>query len=278
MPAPQSALMKQIARAKFMSFGLKVPPNWQRPQGEAGQQYDDAFKPAEKNTAPGSPPLFLPASLNKYHTDAQKMLIAKIGEFIDVTCDAICAAWSQWQSAASLVGVIINAVTASGGQVVGIPWTPLILANGLKATPQQLRYTSAVATTLGTAWQAYTATIKVPGLPWYPLFAACPSPVAPPTPNVPCPVAALTQVEVSLQPALLKQQMVAALGDPGAPYHGELFEAIIEGFSKSFLTWKTSTMVTNVLGAGPVPTFAPPLVPAGPVVGGFGNMAPGGFA
>jgi hypothetical protein len=36
-------------------------------------------------------------------------------------------------------------------------------------------------------------------------------------------------------------------------------------------------MVTNVLGTGPVPTFAPPYVPVGPVVGGVGNMTPGGF-
>ena len=36
-------------------------------------------------------------------------------------------------------------------------------------------------------------------------------------------------------------------------------------------------MVTNVLGTGPVPTFAPPYVPVGPVVGGVGTMMPGGF-
>jgi hypothetical protein len=36
-------------------------------------------------------------------------------------------------------------------------------------------------------------------------------------------------------------------------------------------------MVTNVLGTGPVPTFAPPYVPVGPVVGGVANMTPGGF-
>jgi hypothetical protein len=62
-----------------------------------------------------------------------------------------------------------------------------------------------------------------------------------------------------------------------APFHAELFEAIIDGFQKCFLLWQTSTMVTNVLGTGPVPTFAPPYVPAGPVVGGTAVMTPGGF-
>ena len=55
------------------------------------------------------PPLFQPASMNKYHTDTQKMHIDKVGTFIDGICSAICSAWSTWQSAATMVGVVINA-------------------------------------------------------------------------------------------------------------------------------------------------------------------------
>jgi hypothetical protein len=277
MPAPQATLMKQAARLKFTSFSLKAPPNWQQPQGEAADHFDQAFKPEEKTTSPGMPPLFQPASLNKYHTDSQKMLIAKIGAFIDQTCDAICSAWAQWQATATMTGVMINAVSASLGQVVGIPWTPLIMMSGAKSTPMQLKYTTVIANVVGMAWQTYTATIKVPGLPWYPAFAAFPSPVAPPMPNVPVPIAALTQVTTSLSAALLKQQMVGQLADPAAPFHGQLFEAICDAFDKMFMAWQLSTMVTQVMGTGPVPTFAPPYVPAGPVVGGVGNMIPGGF-
>jgi hypothetical protein len=277
MPAPQASLMQQAARLKFTSFNLKVPQNWQEPSGDAAKQYSDAFKPSEKTTAPGAPPLVQPASLNKYHTDVQKMHIAKVGAYLDGICSAICSAWSQWQSTATLVGVVINAVTASVGQVVGPPWMPLIMASAPKSTPMELKYSNVVATVLSNAWMQYTATIKVPGMPWYPAFAAFPAPVAPPTPNVPCPVAALTQVDASLQVPLLKQQMVGQLADPGAPFHAELFEAIADAFNKMFTMWKTTTQVTNVLGTGPVPTFAPPYVPAGPVVGGVGTMTPGGF-
>ncbi len=140
-----------------------------------------------------------------------------------------------------------------------------------------LKYTNVVANVLGTAWLSYTATIKVPGLPWYPAFAAMPSPVAPPTPNIPCPVVTLTQVTAPIMPDLLKTQMVGMLADPMAPFHDKLFEAICDGFDKCFKIWQASTMVTNVLGTGPVPTFAPPYVPVGPVVGGVGTMPPGGF-
>lgn len=267
--------MQQLARLKFTSFNIKVPQGWRDPAGAAGEHYTKAFKPEEKTTQPGMPMLVQPASLNKYHTDTQKMHVSSIGQFIDNTCSAVCSAWSQWQSLASMTGVVINTIAATLGVVVGPPLMPLILASAPKATPMQMKYSNVIATVIGNAWTQYTLTIKVPGLPWYPAFAAFPGPVAPPTPNVPCPVAALTQVPP--QPALMKQQMVAQLGDPGAPFHAELFEAICDGFDKCFKIWQGSTMVTNVLGAGPVPTFAPPYVPLGPVIGGVGNMPPGGF-
>src|SRR5258706_8703110 len=199
MPAPQASAMQQLARLKFMSFNIKVPQNWQAPSGDpAAAHYNDAFKPEEKQTAPGMPPLVQPASLNKYHTDAQKMHIGKFGAYIDGMCSAICSAWSQWQSTATMVGVMINAVTASVGNIVGPPMMPLIMASAPKASPQELKYSNVIATGIGTSWLQFTATVKVPGMPWYPAFAACPSPVAPPMPNIPTPFAALTQVPVSI--------------------------------------------------------------------------------
>jgi hypothetical protein len=277
MPAPQASAVQQLARLKFTSFNLKVPTNWRDPQGSAGDQYGRAFKPDEKASAPGMPPLFQPASLNKYHTDTQKMHIGKIGSFIDGVCSAICSAWSTWQSAATMVGVVIAGPTASVGQIVGPPWTPLILASAPKASPMEMKYSNVIAQVIGTAWLTFTATVKVTGMPWYPAFAAFPGPMAPPTPNIPCPFAALTQVPVSISCNVLKMQMVGQLADPEAPFHKELFESISDAFEKSYNLWKVSTMVTNVLGTGPIPTFAPPYVPVGPVVGGVGTMTPGGF-
>lgn len=285
MPPPQASAMQQLARLKFSSFNLKVPQNWKDPEGDAADHYGRAFQPGETSSTPGTPPLFQPASLNKYHTDIQKMHIAKVGKFIDDTCSAICTAWTWWQKGnltppvpgAALVGVVINAVTALGGQLVGAPWTPLILLNAPKAGPMELKYSTVIANVIGTAWLTFTATVKVTGMPWYPAFAAVPSPIAPPAPNVPCPFAALTQVPVSISASVLKAQMIAQFADPQAPFHQELFEAIADAFEKTYNLWKATTMVTNVLGTGPVPTFAPPVVPVGPVVAGVGNMIPGGL-
>jgi len=267
--------MKQIARTKFTSFGLRVPTNWKQPQGEAGDMYTRAFKPEHRNTAPAMGALFQAATPNKHHTDTQKNLHEQFGGFIDGTVDALCSAWSQWQSSATLVGVVITGFAAMGGQVVGPPLQPMILASAPKKSPTQAQFSNIIATVISTAWMTYTGTIKVSGLPWYPAFVAVPSPVAPPTPNVPCPVATLTQVDTVFQS--MKTQMVGMLGDPRVPFHQELFESICFAFIQCYTVWKTSTMVTNVLGMGPVPTFAPPYVPVGPVVGGVGNMMPGGF-
>ena len=84
---------------------------------------------------------------------------------------------------------------------------------------------------------------------------------------------------VSISTNVMKPQMIGQLGDPQAPLHKELFESICDSFEKTYNLWKTTTMVTNVFPTvAPVPTFAPPYVPVGPVVGGVAIMSPGGFA
>jgi len=279
MPGFEWTVMTNFARMTFGSFGLTVPTNWRAPVGETAEKHFSlAFKPEEKTTIPLPPPaLFRAATGNKYHTETQKMHHAKIGKFIDDTCKAICQAWSTWQTAATMSGVVINAVSAAGGVLAGPPWTPLILAAAPKESPSLMKYSRVVANVIGQAWQTFTATVKVPGLPWYPAFAAFPGPVAPPMPNIPVPFAALTQVPVSISKMTLKAQMVSQLADPGAPFAPQLFEAIADAFEKSYNVWKVATQVMNVLGTGPIPTFAPPYVPVGPVVGGTGMMAPGGL-
>jgi hypothetical protein len=283
MPAPQATVVQQLARTKFASFGLKVPTNWQDPQGDAADHYGRAFQDNEKTSAPGTPPLFQPASANKYHTDTQKMHISAVGDFIDGICSAICSAWSKWHQLAAMTGVIIAGPVANGGQIVGPPWTPLILASAPKSTPMQLKYSTVVANVIGTQWLAFTSAVKVFNLPWYPLFAMMTSPIAPPTPNLPVPFAALIMPppmpspEPLISAETLKGMMILQHADPMAPFHKELYESIADAFDKTYKIWKTTTTVTNVLGTGPVPTFAPPVVPGGPVVGGVGNMPPGGF-
>ena len=195
--------------------------------------------------------------------------------FIDQISGAIRSAWVTWQSSATLMGVVVNGVTASGGKVVGPPWAPLILAQSPK-NPTGLKLSQNIANGVGDAWLQLTASMSVPGLPWYPAFAAMPLPVAPPMPNTPSPIVTLTMTSSVVSKDALKNAMVRQ--HPGASAIDlNLYEALAEAFEQAFQMWKVSTMVTNVLGTGPVPTFAPPYVPVGPVIGGTGTMTPGGF-
>jgi hypothetical protein len=280
MPAPQATQMQMLAKTQFASFAIKIATDWKQPQGNPkADQYSKAFKPSEKVGMPiaDAPALFQPASMNKYHCDQAKTNHDNFKAYIDGICSAICSAWSQWQSMATIAGIIVNGPTAAGGQVAGPPWTPLILASAPKSKPSEAKYSQTIATVIGTAWLQYTATIKVPGLPWYPAFTMFPSPVTPPTPNVPAPLMSLTQVPVSVSKAVLKQQMIGQHGDPQAMHSEKLFDAIADAFDKTFKIWQGATILNNVMGFGPVPTFAPPFVPAGPVVGGTATMTPGGF-
>lgn len=274
-----ASLMKLEARMKFRSFGLKVPQNWRNPTGDpAEKQYRDAFKASERSVAPlVGTALVGAATTNKYHVDAQKSHHQIIASFIDKMTDAICTAWDTWQTAATMSAIIVNGPTASAGMLVGPPWQAIIMPLAPKETPMLLKYSTVVANVISTAWLTFTATVKIPGLPFYPAFAAFPGPMAPPMPNVPVPFAALTQVPVSISMMALKGQMIAQLGDPMAPFHAQLFESIAHAFEQTYTKWKVATQVTNVLGTGPIPTFAPPYVPVGPVVMGMGTMTPGGL-
>ena len=278
MPAPQASELKQNIRDKFTSFKIKVPQNWQNPSGDPdAKHYGDAFTASEKSTSPGSPPLVLAATSNKYHTDTQKMHVDKIGKYLDGIATAIASAWSAWQMSSSMVGVIVAASMGNGGKIVpNTPWAPLILASGPMSTPMEMKYTKTVATILGAQWLAYGLSITLAGASLWPMFNSFPSPLVPPTPNAkPCKLSDPTtiNVDVGLQTEALKSAMIGAHADPMAPLHKEIFEAIAFGFNKSFKDWKNKTEL-KFMGMGAVPTCVPPAMPPGPVVG-TAIMSPG---
>lgn len=279
MPAPQAQMMQNFAKLQFQSFGIKLPKDWKQPMGEAADQFRKALSPSDRQgvMTPMPPALFLPATTIKIHCETADKISKCFSNYIDGICSAICSAWAQWQATATLSNVVIMGPVATMGTVAGPPLLPIILGQGPMSSPMEMKYTNAIATAISNGWLAYTSSITVPGLPWYPLFASFAGPFAPPMPNVPCPLSGLTQVPVPITKDILKQQMVGLYGDPTAPHSMELFDCIADAFDKCFKVWQGSTMVNNVMGTGPVPTFAPPVVPVGPVMGGLGNMIPGGF-
>lgn len=205
----------------------------------------------------------------------QQAVDAPAADWARASASAIAAtasAIATWKVSATLVGVVVNAVTASGGRLIGPPLGPLVSA-GMMGGGARPAVATAFGIGAGQAWEDWAASVKVPGLPWYPSFAAVPSPVAPPMPNIPTPLAALTGKRITAgMVAVAIRAMVGPAPEPGKD------EAIIDfaaWFVGAFNEMLQSTMVTNVLGTGPVPTFAPPYVPVGPVVAGTANSPPG---
>jgi len=245
-----------------------------------GDQYPDAFELSERMTIPNPPPpvtLFMQATLNKYHVDTAKTISDGFAKYIDDICGAICDGIDKWMKATTIVGVVINGPVGTllpAGVLGAVPLNVLILASAPVDTPQKLRYSTAIANAFGTLWQLWS--MGITGVLAYPSFAVFAGPVAPPTPNTPMPLIALPSVgEAALSPASLKGMMMANLADPLANHALQLFDAIATAFNIVFQIFKATTLVKNVMGTGPIPTFAPPFVPGGPVVGGVGIGPPG---
>jgi hypothetical protein len=116
------------------------------------------------------------------------------------------------------------------------------------------------------AWQrGYSAQLS------FPAGAACAA-TLPPVPNVPAPLGSgRSPGEAALNPRALASRMMADYG--ARRKHPALtkavFESFADAFSKSFATWKSATLITQVIGVGGIAP-SPPL-PPGPVSGAAGN-------
>lgn len=168
---------------------------------------------------------------------------------------AVGAAFSAWKSVARIVGARVYGPTAIGGRLVGPSMVGLILALAPQGNARETAMSSRLAAAIGGRFNAARASFSIPGLPFYPAFAAFPGPVAPPMPNVPFPL--VTCMRPPATPAVSGPPDMAMT----LPIAAQLGMTRLIG---QFF----GTTIMNVLGKGPIPSFAPPYVPVGPVVNG----------
>ncbi len=285
---PDLVFVKPLGNLVFFGKGLKLPVGWKAPSGKDGsKQYGDALKPGEKLAIPQLiPPWFLPAEPTKYFQDSADKIGKEFKDFHDAILDAIGFAHKMWRMQAKFQNLQIMAVSAIGqpGCLDGPELESLIKIAPQAAafTGNKAKYRDAVAKGVSKCFKDWQGQVMVPGLPWYPAFAAFPGPQAPPMPNIPtpliaCPSAMIARITVPMQ---LKSEMVNALdggvkNDDKDKQHEALFEAIATVLAMAFMVWLAAQQVMLVLGKGPIPTFAPPFVPVGPVVMGDNIAVPG---
>jgi hypothetical protein len=276
MPAPDGKMMGLLARTFFAAKTIALPEDWSDP----GPQYPDAFADDEKQVAPHPPNnLFRAPSLNKYHQDAAKDVGGKIGDYIDGISNAVCSGIKTWLTLAKFSNLKINgpAGLITPGCLAGPALEPFIMMAAPLTTPQEAKYSQAIAGAFDSNWTKWADGVS--GVILYPAFAAWPGPLAPPTPNVPMPLIALPSAGLtSLSAGPLKSKMSSEFGDEQAKHADDVFDAIAQAFFVVFMTFLATTQVMNVLGKGPVPSFAPPFVPVGPVVMGDNLPIPGHLA
>jgi hypothetical protein len=245
----------------------------------------------QESTDQGNPPQTIPPWFKspkmgyKYHQESADKIGKDYKDFHDAMCDAVKFAHDMWKLQAKFKDLKVNAVTALGtpGCLDGPALEDLI-----KNAPQCAAFTGnmgkhrdAVAKGVSKCFKDWQDQVMVPGLPWYPAFAAFPGPQAPPMPNIPMPLIACVSAKMAsiVAPEEMAKAMDDALDgglkdkDKDKQYES-LHKAIATVLSLAFLIWLASQQVMLVLGKGPIPSFAPPFVPVGPVVGGDNVKAP----
>jgi len=284
--------LKIIAQGWFISKMKKIPVDWKQPQDKtAKDHFNKSFTMSE--LIGGGPPLprpyFFNATPNKYHADAAKEISDNVKKFVDEAIDKIVQAVDLWRVQAKFKDWKVMSVSAIGtpGCLDGpkLKDTPAFAAwIGMKKNEKV--YIKAVVEGMSKCWDDWQAKVMVPGLPLYPAFAAFPGPTAPPMPSIPMPLITMPSpmmaklaVFSQIKSAFLDEFKEGDLeGDMEDKQHEAIFESIAMAAATNFLVWLPMQQAMAVLGKGPIPTFAPPYVPVGPVVGGDNIGAPGHLA
>ncbi len=146
-----------------------------------------------------------------------------------------------------------------------------------RGVPEEIA--QAFATPVWLGWRKWSLTFNIPSIPAFPAFAAFPGPYAPLMPALPISLSAASSNRDLLRAESLKRQILGRLGkwekDPDAR---KAVERFTQWFDERFTLAVTTSWISNLYGQGPVPTFAPPYIPVGPVVQGRLTSTPGAFA
>ena len=279
---PPLSFIKPLGQLKFFSHSLKLGTEWDS-KYSIKDEAEQVNKGDKKAVPELIPPWFMPAETpSKLHQKSCDDIGKEFKDFHDAMIDAVGFAHNMWKLKAKFKDLQVASVSAIGspGCLDGDE-----LESGIKNAPMCASFTGnkkkhrdAVAKGVSKAFKNWQDQVSVPGLPWYPAFAAFPGPMAPPMPNLPTPfISTFVGSPSEMMASALKSAMVDALGDSDALHHAALFDAIGTAINACWVIWTASTVVTGVMGKGPIPTFAPPIVPVGPVLGGSTLPTPGHF-
>lgn len=280
-----------LADLSVASHQHVLPPkdSWKAPQQEGEetkQNYIDGV--GKSNWGAGIPvadgivSYFKTQDPQTFHMTTAATMTGIYKSFIYTMIDAVSYAFNIWRLTLKFENIKINGPVAVGSK-------GCLKATGdfeklFKSFPGHSQFAlgkhyskwrDAVGKGVAKCLKNYIDGVTVPGLPWYPAYAAFPGPVAAPMPNIPwplisCPSTGLADITVmtKLKKAMLKEFDDGCAEKCHDDIHKTIFEAIATALSAGFLIWVSTQMINAVMGSGNIPSFAPPVVPVGPVVNG----------
>jgi len=276
----------------------KMPPadSWKAPQDKGDEARDSYVKGVKQENwgvgfpaADGIVSYFATQDPHTYHFNSASTITQIYKQFIHTMIDATQYAFNLWKPTLMFQNIKINGPVAIGSK--GCLKTTADFFNLFKSFPGHAAisggkffndWRDAVGKGVSECLKKYVDGVTVTGFPWYPAFAAFPGPMAAPMPNVTWPLIACTSSGLKdiTDPNALKKAMEKNLSSglkdkSNDKIYASIFEAIATSLSLGFLMWVSTQMVNLVMGTGNIPSFAPPVMPAGPVVNGQNIPAPG---
>jgi len=194
----------------------------------------------------------------------------------EATYDRLFVSLGPWAVAATITGVRVNGNLATGGSLRGPSIASAMLGGASFTDLDDLILFQRLVLGVGTAFMTWVSSVAVVDQLWYPGLEAVSAPVTRPTANAPVSLSSLVMAMRPMSIGGLEEAMTRALADRLTPDMAPQLRSLAERIASSFMVWTNATMITNCVATGAVPTFAPPAVRAGPVVG-TATMLPGGL-
>lgn len=194
-----------------------------------------------------------------------------------IMADVVTDALNAWLSSAEYVGGEIHGVVLYGGSLQSGVDVQTEIESGLVDEGVDEGAATLIAETVASSWQDWADDWSMSNVRAFPDFAAVSTPEAPVTEAVAVDLKPNgTSSFRKLKSKNLEKSLVSALkdkisiGDPIKGTHSvsDLVHSFAWKVGQRVEDWSAVAMVEGIFGSGPVPTFAPPYVPVGPVVGG----------
>ena len=291
---PPINLSKPLGWANFMSKEHKSPPedDFKKERerlakdSTVSEQYREGIGEGNYGKSTAYMPFFTPQEPHTYHAMASTTNSIEYHTLHDLIIDAFAYAHNIWRTQAYFTGLTVNGpvVVGSAGCLKGPDieeWMNRYPGKAEKSGQNFEAWFKAASKGIGDCHQKYVDGVTVPSLPWYPAFSAYPLAVAPPMPNTPMPFVSCTSIhqEKMFHFDSIKKAILSEMGSLRKELKDKVDETMCESVAKvistGYMSWASTQQVINAMGSGSVPTFAPPAVPAGPVVNGSVLSSPG---